>query len=73
MSKFYRTIIQIEVLSKDPFECTDLSEINYAITEGDCSGKVEIIQSEKVPPEKMAELLKSQGSDPNFLLEEYME
>lgn len=38
MSKFYRTVIQVEVLSEDPFECTDLGEVNYAIAEGDCSG-----------------------------------
>jgi len=53
-----------------PFNTTDLGEINSAITDGDCSGKVEIVRSEQVSEDCMAELLTAQGSDPAFLLGE---
>jgi len=64
--QFYRTVLQVEVLSEDPFDITDLGAVNYAITDGDCSGQVEIVESETVTPNRMAELLTAQGSDPGF-------
>lgn len=65
----YRTVFQIEVLSRGPYDPNeDLEQINYDIVEGSCSGQVTKISSEAVTPEQMAELLTAQGSDPSFLL-----
>jgi hypothetical protein len=65
--KFYRTVIQIEVLSEEPLADSDnLESIYYDITEGDCSGAVKTIAVEQVNGSHMASLLNSQGSDPGF-------
>ena len=41
--KFYKTIVQIEILSETPYSSTDLEKINLDITEGSQSGKIQII------------------------------
>ncbi len=66
--KFYRTIIQVEVLSEDRFVWDSLSDVAEAIFDGDCSGNTTEISQEEVTPEAMAALLEAQGSDPQFLL-----
>lgn len=67
--KYYRTIITIEVLTADAPHSGDVGALAYDITEGDASGRV-TTEVEEVTAEKMAELLKAQGSDPEFLLSE---
>ena len=37
---FYRTVIQVEILSEEPFRHSNLNDVYHAITSGDCSGKV---------------------------------
>jgi hypothetical protein len=65
--KFYRTVIQIEVLSEEPYSSTDLEKINLDITEGAQSGEVTIIfDSEEMNGKTCAEKLQAQGSDPDF-------
>ena len=64
--KFYKTVIQVEVLSEDPFEWEDLSDVCYAITEGDCSGKVEEIARKEINGKECARRLIQQESDPGF-------
>lgn len=69
MSKFYRTVVQIEILSGEPVpDGIGIDDINYQITEGGWSGTAETVVSEEVTRERMAELLTAQGSDPEFLL-----
>lgn len=65
---FYRTVVQIEILSEEPTDFdNDLEAISEAITTGDCSGTVaETTTNEKVDGPTMAKLLKAQGSDPSF-------
>lgn len=65
---YYRTIIQVEVLSESPYGVTNLEDIAYDIDQGGCSGVVKIVSSEEVSKEQMAELLIAQGSDPEFLI-----
>ena len=65
--KFYRQVVQVEILSEDaPLEWDNLADIHYAITTGDCSGKLNELIAEEVDGRKMAELLIKQGSDPSF-------
>ena len=64
--KFYRTLIEVEVLSEEAVDFGDLAAVHYAITDGDCSGQWGITKSEPVSGPKMAKLLKKQGSDPEF-------
>jgi hypothetical protein len=67
--KFYRQIFEVEVLSEgEPLNNVSLQDIDYQITDGHCSGIVKETVREEVSSEKIAELLKAQGSDPEFLL-----
>ena len=64
--KFYKTVLTVEVLSEEPFECNDLGDVNYAITQGDCSGTMDCGTSKKISAGTMAKALLKQGSDPEF-------
>lgn len=68
--KFYRTVFRMEVLSTEPLGSLSLSDINYEITEGHCSGMFLETREEEVSRDKMRGLLVAQGTDPEFLLEE---
>jgi len=65
--EFYRTVVEVEILSRGPYDPDTLEEVSHDITKGDCSGSWAIKTSEEVPEEEMAELLVEQGSDPAFL------
>ncbi len=62
---FHKTTITVTVLSEGPFEFSNLSDVHYAITSGDCSGEFTEV-SEVVDGPTMAKLLEAQGSDPGF-------
>lgn len=66
--KFFRTVIQIEVLSEDaPVSPNcDLAFIEQQITDGPWSGIVEVSNTEEVSAKKMAVLLQKQGSSAGF-------
>jgi hypothetical protein len=68
MSKFYRTVVTVEVLHDRELGDMDLSDIAREIVEGDFSGKTTFGDPEEVSPERVSELLIEQGSDPAFLL-----
>ena len=68
--KYYRTVYQVEVLSEEKFDDgggMSLTDIDEAITNGDCSGRVTtIVDNQVVSGEEMVKLLKAQGSDSEF-------
>ncbi len=65
----YRQVFEVEVLSEgEPLNDVILQDIAYEITEGHSSGVVKETVREEVTADRMAELLKAQGSDPEFLL-----
>jgi hypothetical protein len=75
--KFHRTVIQVEVLSEDPLDrlinsedpsckSTQLSAIDYLITEGGCSGEVKTIREQELNGKQAAKAMLNQGSDPSF-------
>jgi len=72
----YRTKVVIEILSEDPVNTEDssvniwLDTIADQINDGDWSGAVENLGSEKLNKRDMALCLLAQGSDPEFLLGE---
>lgn len=69
--KLYRQVFEIEVLSEgEPLNDVSLEDISYEITDGHSSGVFKETVREEVTSDKMAELLKAQGSDPTFLLGE---
>ena len=66
--KFYKTIVQIEILSETPYSSTDLEKINLDITEGSQSGKIQIItDSEEIDARTCAgKLLNEHSLEPDF-------
>jgi hypothetical protein len=67
--KFYKTVIQVTILSEEPFssdELENLETVNYEITEGGCSGVVKEISHEELTGKQAAEALQAQGSDPEL-------
>lgn len=65
--KYYKQVIQIEVLSEDlPIEWDSLRDIDYEITVGGSSGRIEEISCECVDEETIKQLLIDQCSDPGF-------
>jgi len=69
-SGLYRTLFVVEVLSNTPVANYDLRDIAYEISEGDCSGRVAVLDDREVDKKDMTKLLQSQGSDPSFLIYE---
>ena len=65
--KFYRTVVHVEILSEEPYVFSgDLYSLAEDMDMGDCSGVARTIQEEKCNGARMAQLLISQGSDPEF-------
>lgn len=65
--KFFKQIIQIEVLSEDvPLKWGNLQDIQYAISQGDCSGVVNEISTKELNSKQTAKELIKQGSEPAF-------
>lgn len=65
--KFYRTVIQVEVISETPIGEMDMSTIIHEMNYGDLSGKCDTqIQDEEVDGKRAAEILMDQGSDTEF-------
>lgn len=67
MKKLYRTVIQIEVLSDEPYEGTDLDTIMYDITDGHCSGLVsDVTRNETLEGSAAVNEVKKHGTDLDF-------
>jgi len=71
MTGYYRNVIAVEVLSREPFDgdaIGSLAELHHAVTDGGCSGELwPLITNQQVPAGRMARLLIAQGSEPEFL------
>ena len=65
--KFYKTVLQVEILSETPVNFDNLADVAYAITEGDCCGTVkDILNNKEISAKKCAEQLFAFGSEPGF-------
>jgi hypothetical protein len=66
---FYRTVIQLEVLSEEPLNyCFSLEQISREIEDGEFSGQLETVSSKEVSGKKMAKLLLKQGIDTELFM-----
>jgi hypothetical protein len=64
--KFYKTRIIVEVLSEEPVNFDDLSQVHYAITNGDCSGRWEETDIKELNGKEAVMELGIQGSSPEW-------
>lgn len=66
--KFYKTTYKVVLLSEDPMpDNLSLSDVEYAMTEGHCSGEFDLDSEEPLDGLAMAKALIAQRSDPEFL------
>ena len=67
--KFYRTVINLEILSEVPVNNASMDTISYQINEGSWSGKHStFIQDQELTGKQAAQFLIHQGSDPEFFM-----
>lgn len=67
MKKFFKTVVQVTILSEDePCVTTDLTAIECGITSDGWSGQVEIVKTTELTAPEVAKALMEQGSDPEF-------
>lgn len=70
--KIYRSVITVEVLSETPVDdsfLTDLSSVNYEITGGECSGRVQVkSMNEELTGHEAVKAVQNQGSSPDFFM-----
>lgn len=66
MTKFYKTVIKTTVLSDEPFQWDDLSQIHQSITDGECVGSTEEVSQEEITPKECSKLCLELSSDPEF-------
>lgn len=66
--QFWKTVLAVTVLSEDePLQQgLSLADIHYEVTEGHCSGAVDVVDAIRLTPKEAAEELRMQGSDPEF-------
>lgn len=66
--KFYRTVFQVVVLSEDsPIQDgTELDDIAYMITEGDCVGQTKRLSAGEITAKEMVDALEAVGSESSF-------
>lgn len=69
MTKYYKTIVTVTVLSADETPPEDLDGIAYQIDQGGMSGQVESVTTE-INENEMRDALIAQNSDPSFLIPE---
>ncbi len=64
--KFTKTIIEVVIISEDGYDPAGLDGVHYDITDGECSGKWNIVSQRTLNPKQAAKELLKQGSDPSF-------
>ena len=64
--KFYKTIIEVTVLSDSPLQPMSLGELSYETMEGDLSATLDTKKEIVLNGKEAADALKEQGSDPEF-------
>lgn len=71
--KLYKTVIQVEILSEEPYQGGDLMKVHNDITFENCSGLIKTVVSDEVlEGEVSAEEVKRHGTDPEFFkMDEY--
>jgi predicted HAD superfamily hydrolase len=71
--KFYKTVIEITIITEGRYDPTSLEGINYDITDGEAVGSWNMESSKAITKKQMAEEMHNLGSDPEFFGEEYKE
>ena len=68
--KIYKTIIQVEILSEEPIDSSlSLSDIDYHITDGHCSGQLKTVSSnEEIVGKVAVEACREHGTSTEFFM-----
>ena len=64
--KFHRTVIEVVVLSEEPFGYDDLADVDEAITNGACVGSFDTKSTTELTGKEAADALTAVHSEPGF-------
>ena len=64
--KFHKTVLQVVVLSEEPYHPESLAQIHDDTINGDCSGRWKVVEAKELDGKQAARALKAQASDPGF-------
>ena len=64
--KFHKTVLQVVVLSEEPYNPESLAQVHHDTINGDCSGRWKVIETKELDGKQAARALKAQASDPGF-------
>ena len=64
----WKTVIEVEVLSEEPFDYDTLDQVHYAITKGGCSGLYDTKDTKHLTKEEAIKECEKQGTDPDFFM-----
>lgn len=69
--KYYKTLIQVEVLSEGRLDPQSLEDVAYSIDKGDCVGTWSATSQKALSKKEVSKELIKMGSTPEFFLGEY--
>ena len=64
--KFYKTIVQVEILSEKPVEVDSLENLNELIIHGDCSGLINKMSEQSISKKELIDECSRHHTDPSF-------
>lgn len=67
-TKYFKTVVQVEILSEDAPFSGSIADLAYNITEGDMSGRQLDSIVTQLTPDQARAALTAQGSDPSFFM-----
>ncbi len=72
MTQYYKTVVEVTVVSDEPFHPDDLHELAYKMEDELC-GKTSVGVSQRIPREEMIRFRKQEGCDPSQFMEDWSE
>ena len=66
MTKIFKTVIRVEVLSEGPYDYECLETLAYDVMFGDCSGKIDVGESKELTDDEARQACREHGTDPEF-------
>jgi hypothetical protein len=72
MNQYYKTVIEVTVLTSEPYVPDDLHEVACAINDELC-GRMSVGVSQAIPREEMIRFLRQEGCEPSFFMDDWTE
>jgi len=61
--KFHKTVLQVVVLSEEPYHPESLAQMHHDTINGDCSGRWKVVEAKELDGKQAARALKGEDLD----------